>query len=132
MEIPLFIKRSLFLSVGGYNEELDALDDWELSLKLRAKNTRSDRIASRIVMHEPRNLRELLKRKFQRGQSLQQLIQKYGNLEEVNFSRKLSIVIRSLGKLSKNPVLFSGFIFLKSTETAAFWLGTLQPKEANP
>ncbi len=91
-----FVRRDLFLSVGGFDEELVGPEDWDFDRKVR-KNTKTD-IADSELYHNEGNfdLRRYLGKKSYYGDGIKKYVKKYG-ADDAETKRQVGVVYRLLG-----------------------------------
>src|SRR4030042_6245538 len=74
---PLFLKKSLFEKIGGYDENLDPADDWNLHLTLKKMNVKTESILAPVIVKETTSLKRTLKKKYKMGRIYSALKDKY-------------------------------------------------------
>ena len=124
VEAPRFFTRRAFESVGGFDEDLIAFEDWDLSIRL-ASESRFPR-ANAWIVHDEGRLRLLgclAKKRYYAG-SLLAFWRKHG----INGLRRANSIARpafarNWRKLARHPLLAIGIIVLKSLEVAAALVG---------
>ena len=126
-ESPDFIEKSTFDSVGGFDENLDPLDDWYLQLSLKRRGVTFSRIDSLIYVRESLNFKELIARKYQRGRLIPSFLDRFPNTQQTKLSAKLRLLWSGRKKILSQPHLALGLTVLKLPETLALWWGMLQP-----
>lgn len=127
-ESPLFLDLSAFNQVGGFDERLDLLDDWALTLRLRAKDVPLDRVQSPIFIRETTSLVEMFLRKYQRGQFIPALVKEFPDAPQVRFtSRFANAYLRKWRLLVRSPIPTLGLAFLKILDMVALSWGRLHP-----
>lgn len=136
-ESPIFIKRSLFEKIGGYDEDLDPLDDWDLHLALKALGVKFKRIETSVLVRESTNFKEMLRRKYERGRAFSAFREKHPHPPQLNLKVRLGDYFRNWEKLIRSPHLSLGLFALKIGDITSFLWGTLYPKrpggsEENP
>ena len=123
-EGPCFIKLSTFREIGGFDEDLDPLDDWALTSKLRERGVLFARVRSPITIRQTTSLAEMLRRKYLRGQKIPSLIQKYPDIEHLRLSKRfLDEYLRNWKLLARSPILSIGLAFLKMLDISALSFG---------
>lgn len=124
---PLFLKKSLFEEAGGYDENLDPLDDWDLRLTLKEMGIEFKRIQAPILIRESTDLKTVLKRKYERGRVFSIFIEKHPYSPQLNPRRRLEDYFRNWKKLVKSPFISLCLFFLKLGDISAFFWGALHP-----
>lgn len=132
-EIPLFLHMRTFRDVDGFDESLDPLDDWGLTLKLTANGVHFDRVRSVIFIRETTSLVEMVRRKYRRGRAIPALLQKFPDAPHVRFTRRfMDAYLRNWKVLLRSPILALGLAFLKALDMLALWWGRLHPPREIP
>lgn len=129
LETPVFFNKSLLKKVGGYDPLLDPLDDWGIHLALKEEGVKFDRVKDALILNAPNKVKTLLKRKYQRGQAVFNLKGKYPHSPQLSFKKRLLLVKQKWPQVAKSPFLSCGLLFLKSAESFAFFLGSLNFKK---
>jgi glycosyltransferase involved in cell wall biosynthesis len=123
MEAARFFSRSIFEDVGGFDEDLTAGEDWDLTIRVQ-RHGRLARARSRIL-HDEGKLRvwaDLTKKAYY-ARSFRLYWKKHPGLA----SQQANLIFRSAfarhwRTLAKHPVLTLGFLTLKALEQgAALW-----------
>ncbi len=132
-ETPNFLCRTLLDKIGGFDENLDPLDDWDLNLALRSADIPSVRIDTFILVHSTISLREMIHRKFVRGRLLPALKSKYPEVPQVNFAKRfVRAYLKNWKLLLKSPIFALGLTFLKILDLLALFWGRLNPLSNTP
>lgn len=129
LETPIFFEKTTFEKVGGYDPELDPLDDWGIHLALEKAGVKLDLINAPIYFHYQESLLEALKRKYRRGRAVGQLKKKYPHLSQISLRKKIALIGKNWRKIITSPLLSLGLFFLKILEYFAFLIGRLHPKK---
>ena len=117
IEAARFFRRDLFDKVGGYDEDLYAGEDWDLSIRIRRVGARVARSKEAIIHWEGRiSLRETFQTKRYYGRSLRTYRAKHLNAPQLSPNR--SALLRSWKELGRTPHLAAGLILLKVVEFA--------------
>jgi len=125
-EAARFFSRGAFEAAGGYDEELTALEDWDLSQRICA-GASPPRITPAIVHDEGRlSLLGAAAKKRYYGASFQRLVRKHGTraLARANFIARPAF-FRHWRRLLAGGVVTPGMLLLKSVEFAAAASGVL-------
>lgn len=128
-ESPDFIKKSLFEEVGGFDEDLDPLDDWGLHLALKTLGVEFERIRAPVFARETTSLIEMLRRKYERGRAFPALREKYPQPPQLNLRIRLKDYLQNWKKLAKSPHLSLGLSILKVGDVLSSFWGELHPYE---
>lgn len=130
---PLFLKKSLFEKIGGYDENLDPMDDWGLHLALRKAKVEFKSITASVLIRETSNYKKALKKKYQMGRICPVLKAKYPHPRQLNSKLRFEDYFKNWKELIKNPLMTLGLFVLKIGDILAFFWGTLHPiKPKNP
>jgi glycosyltransferase involved in cell wall biosynthesis len=122
MEAARAYRRCDFVRVGGYDEELNAGEDWDLSERVNEGADSIGRIQAGLVHDEGRvALRDLLAKKFYYGRTLRRYVNKHPRLAVRKVFRLA--LIRNFGVLIKRPILGSGLLLMKLLEFVAALAG---------
>lgn len=126
IEAARFFKRAIFESVGGYDHELEAGEDWDLNQRISKAGYRIGRIDAFIKHHEGRlRLWETMSTKRHYGQTLE--LYRVRHPEEARHQLKLirPAFVRNWRKLAKDPIHALGMLFMKVCESIASGIGLL-------
>lgn len=127
-ETPNFIRKDILDVLGGFDPELDLLDDWQLNLALRERSIPFERADSFILVRSSSSLREIWRRKFLRGQLIHVLQAKYANAPQIRFGRRfVRAYLRNWKLLINSPILTVGLAILKALDILALSWGRLNP-----
>ena len=126
---PRFIKRSVFLSVGGYDETIVAWEDYDLHNRLIKSGCRVSLLQDSALWHlgEASSLREVVVRMVKYGKtgSLGLFAKKHG----LSGLKQISIVrpsfIRHRNYFFSDPVHFVGILVMKIVQTVTVALSAL-------
>lgn len=125
IEAARFFKRSVFESIGGYDSELEAGEDWDLNQKISKAGYQIGMINAFIKHHERRlGLRETMLKKHYYGKTLERYRRKHP--KEANRQLKLirPAFIRNWRELAKDPAHALGMLFMKICELVAGYVGS--------
>jgi glycosyltransferase involved in cell wall biosynthesis len=129
VEAPWFFKKSSFLTVGGYNEQMFAGEDWDLFERMKARGFKFTRNKS-FIDHHLGYLKfwNMISKKYYYGKNLSLFLDRNKKLfvEKIPFFRVA--FFKSWKLLVKHPLLTIGLIFLKLEETASVSLGVINHK----
>lgn len=124
IEASRFFKRYVVESLGGYDPELEAGEDWDINQRVRKAGYKIARISANIK-HNERNLSlcGAMKKKNHYGRT----IKKYERKHPLDSRQQLSLIrpafIRNWKRLAKDPSHAIGLFLLKTCEFMALKLG---------
>lgn len=119
IEAARFFKRAAFDAVGGYDEELTAAEDWDLSQRVQRMGALG-RIDAFIEHQEGRlTLRKAMRGKFYYGTTLGRYIRKQPGRAAHQLQFVRPAYLRHWRRLAAHPVLAAGMVVLKGCEFAA-------------
>lgn len=124
---PLFFKRSFFEKVGGYDENLDPMDDWNLHLTLRKVGVKSESIQAPVLVKETTSFKRALKRKYEMGRIYPALKAKHPHPPQLNPKLRFEDYFRNWRELAKSPLVSLGLFVLKAGDILSFFWGALHP-----
>lgn len=124
---PRFIKRNVFLAIGGYDETIIAWEDYDLHNRLLKSGYRVTLLQDSALWHfgEVSSLREVVVRMVRYGKtgSLGLFTKKHGSLG----LRQISIVrpafIRHRNYFLTDPLHYVGLMFMKIVQASSFAFG---------
>jgi glycosyltransferase involved in cell wall biosynthesis len=124
-----FFPRTEFEWARGYDENLIAMEDWDLSIRVAAGRRLAR--AESYITHDEGRLRlgtVLAKKRYYAASSLYYW-RKHGRstLGQANLLFRPAF-IRNWRRLLRHPVLTAGFLLLKSLEATAVMWGALRPR----
>lgn len=116
-----FIKKDIFLKVGGFDEKLTGPEDWDLDKKLR--NMGKVALVKTPVYHNEAefDLKKYLNKKGYYAQKFDTYIAKWGK-NDLDLKKQLGVYYRFLGvfvekgkwkKMMAHPILMLGMYFLR-------------------
>ena len=119
-----FWKRKAFLSVGGFDENLVAGDDYDLHNRLLEAGFRIGRIASEeIHIGEPRTLAEIVWKHYYYGKSIGRFIRKNPKRAMIQLSPFRMSYVKCLSNFLNNPLLMVGFTIYQIVRYMAAAIG---------
>jgi glycosyltransferase involved in cell wall biosynthesis len=119
-----FVRRDLFLELGGFDESLIAGEDYDLHLRLLDRGVRIARIkASETHVGEPKTLREVMKKHYFYGSELRKYVAKHGKKTVKQLSPLRGAFLRNYKEFFKHPGDASLFVVYWSAKYAAGGLG---------
>lgn len=129
LSAPQLIEKKVLKTIGGFDEEVDELDDWALLMKLKAVNAKIETMKKpKTKIYEPTNIFLIARRRFNKGRYLKLFRDKYTlsqlyptSILETYWAKK-DIIIRS-------PSTFLALLTLKVFDTIPFWIGYMFPRK---
>lgn len=123
-----FIKRDVFLAVGGFDERMYACEDWDITKKLK-KNGKIDIIQAVLYHNEAEfNLKKYLLKKGYYSGNMDVYIEKWGK-DDSDLKKQFGLYYRFIGvflengkwtKLIAHPILTLGMYYLRILVGASF------------
>ncbi len=120
-----FIKKNKFLAIGGFDEDMHACEDWDLTKRIK-KTGKIDTIRAPLFHNEVEfNLKRYLKKKKYYSGNMDVYIEKWGK-DDQDVKKQFGIYYRFFGvflengkwkRLVAHPILAAGMYFLR------FWVG---------
>jgi glycosyltransferase involved in cell wall biosynthesis len=131
LEAPRFFSRQLFHSIGGYDPNLTAAEDWDIGARISAQGVAVTRSTGQLVHLDGYiRLSEVFRKMQYYSPSLLAYRAKHPHLASRQMSPLRSAWWRQLGRLVRRPALFAGIITLKATEVAGFLVGVVKQKSS--
>lgn len=132
IEAPRFIKKSVFLKIGGYNPNLISGEDWDLYERLGRVTTKiSHAKVSILHLESPLSLIKTIKKKFYYGQHIQKYFLKHPKSSIYQFNPIRKAYLKNYRALFSKPDLAFGLAILKTVESIAggtgFIVGLFKP-----
>src|SRR5262245_46652239 len=133
IEAARFFRRSVFEAVGGYDEDLDAMEDWDLHERVRQGGARVGR-ADALIWHDEGRLRlgPLVAKKFQYGRSFGRYLAKHPRLARRQALPFRPAFVRQRHRLAADPVTAAGMVFMKMSEGVAGGAGLVSARLRSP
>jgi glycosyltransferase involved in cell wall biosynthesis len=129
LEAPRFFQRHVFNELGGYDEELCAAEDWDLSSRARTAGVEIARAEYEIVHLDGRIRIVETVRKFRYyAPSIARYRKKHHDHARHQFRPFRSALMRNWKTLLLRPHLATGIGMLKAAELTGIVLGTLDRK----
>ena len=120
MEAARFFKREIFFKVKGYDENLIAAEDWDLSQRVKKAGFSFARINSLIKHHEGRrSLIGTIRKKYTYGKTINRYIEKHREESKRQFILVRPAFLRNYKRLLKSPITTIGLIIMKICEFGA-------------
>jgi len=124
-----FIKKHVFISIGGFDENLVAGDDYDLQNRLVKYGYRIGKISAEGVhIGEPKTLKEIFKKHYYYGQNLFYFIQNDACRAFIQLNPFRFFVIKNFSISCKQPLLLVGFVVYQFVRYSAAGLGMLSEK----
>ncbi len=121
-----FLRRTVFLSLGGYDEDLVAAEDYDLQIRLRAGNYRIGRVqATEWHIGEPKSLREVASKHHYYGTTLRSYVAKHGPADNGKLLPFRRAFARHWVDFACHPVLSTGFLIYLTVKYGAALAGYL-------
>lgn len=121
VEAARIFRREAVIRVGGFDETLTAMEDWDLADRVTADGWGSSRTTASVHHDEGRVvLREVVAKKLYYAKWLRQYVEDQSTPTR-SFSRVHWLTQPKL--LFMHPVRTGGLVILKSVEALAFWRG---------
>lgn len=129
IEAARFYNKKAFFEVNGYDENLIAAEDWDLSLRIKKAGFSFSRINALIKHHEGRlSLKNTIKKKYSYGLTIHRYIKKHKEEAKKQFMPIRPSYLRNYKRLLQHPVLTMGFLIMKTFELGAFTWGMIVNK----
>jgi len=127
IEVPRFMKRDVFLKLGGYDENLSGPEEWDLGVRFDTAGYRAVRVTEVAEWHidEPQDLRKITLRALYYGEAVFQYAKRNPSRA---FFQYLPIRLFWLKKWRKHlmyPWLLFGLVLMKNTEYFAAAIGKI-------
>jgi glycosyltransferase involved in cell wall biosynthesis len=129
IEASRFFKRSTFETVGGYDINLEAGEDWDINERTRLEGNIIGRIKSPIT-HEEGKLTPLdsARKKYEYGRSIGRYKHKQPEKAIKQLTPFRASYVRKRRELGRDPVHCLGIVVIKTFEFGAGLLGLLKSK----
>ncbi len=127
IEAVRFFKKESFEKIGGFDENLIASEDWDLTNRLKKEGYKLGRANQKIIHHEGRlSLKEAIIKKYYYGQNLSLYLKKHPKMAFLQYQPFRPAFLKNWRKLFSNPNLALGLFFLKFCEYLAGALGIIK------
>jgi glycosyltransferase involved in cell wall biosynthesis len=131
IEAPRAFRRSVIDAVGGWNEDLRAGEDWDLSERTAAASVHIGRIDAWIWHDEGRiRLRGTFAKKRYYGHWFDRYLSADAGRGRRRFAR--TSVLRQPARLLRSPLRTAGMVGLKTVEAAGLLAGIRQARRGRP
>jgi glycosyltransferase involved in cell wall biosynthesis len=133
IEAARFFRRSVFEAVGGYDEDLDAMEDWDLHERVRQTDARVGRVDA-LIWHDEGRLRlaPLAAKKFHYGRSFGRYLTKHPRLARRQAQPFRQAFVRNRRRLAADPVTATGMLVMKLSEGVAGGAGLVSARVRSP
>jgi glycosyltransferase involved in cell wall biosynthesis len=134
-EAARFLKKDVFIKVGGFDEEIFANEDIALARKLSAIGVRSGRTRRNYELHigEPRTLREIVIKSYYYGANFRNFLSKYKSYSSALPVRPTFFKKEFVSKMwNEWPQGFFLIPFVKMVQLSLGVLGSLTESAASP
>jgi glycosyltransferase involved in cell wall biosynthesis len=120
-----FIKREVFLKVGGFDTALVAAEDYDLHNRI-AKQFRIGKIKYKEVhLGEPRSLKEIAEKHYYYGKTISAFLEKNKGRGIKQVTPIRSAYLRHYKQFLKHPMLSAGFIIYQVVRYATSAMGLI-------
>jgi len=131
-EGPRFFRKSVFWRIGGYDPELEAGEDWDITHRARMHGVRTKRINSHIRhMEADFTLLKTLRREYRYAKTFYDYASKHPLLVKQQSIHFWKVLARKRRTLARNLIYTLGVAVMKLFEAAAHILGFLTGKPAD-
>lgn len=128
IETARFLKKDVFLAIGGWDENLVAGEDYDLQVRLNKGGYKTCRVEGSSEKHlgEPESLREIWNKNFYYGRTFVNYLAKNPARGAHQIFPVRTAFIRRFDVFLKDPLHFTGFIIIKIVQYTAGFLGFLR------
>jgi len=117
IESARFFSRTIFEKVNGFDESLEAGEDWDLHARLESVGCRIKQINSVINHHEGRlTIKKMVFKRYYYGKTLMRYINKHPEKARVQFMPVRLNYIRHWRLLARYPLYSCGMFFMRALE----------------
>lgn len=129
IETPRFFEKDFFLAIGGYDQNLIAAEDWDITQRVKQSGYIISRSNKFLNHHENNSFWELVKKKYYYAQN----ISTYAKKQPKTFIKQMNLIfrpalLRNWRLLLKNPRYALGILILKVTQSIAGIIGVINTK----
>jgi glycosyltransferase involved in cell wall biosynthesis len=119
-----FYRRKVFDTIGGYDENLLAGEDYDFSNRLLREGCRIGRITPEEVhIGEPKTLADIVRKSYFYGKSINRFINKNSKRGRQQLNPFRRSYLRHLNNLTSDPIIFTGFVFYQGVRYLAAFFG---------
>ncbi len=127
IEAARFFKKEVFFKLGGFDENLVASEDWDLTQRAKQSGFKIGRTKDFVVHHEKEiNPLEAAKKKYYYGKNLGHYFKKHPKLALAQYQPLRPAFLRHRGKLLRQPIPTIGLLILKLSEYLGGGLGFIR------
>lgn len=125
IEVPRFIKKDVFLKLGGYDENLTGGEEWDLGIRFEVCGHRSVRVTEVAEWHidEPQDLGKIILRALYYGEPVYRYIKKNPRKALVQYLPVRFFWLKKWRKHARFPFYLLGLILMKNIEYCAAVIG---------
>jgi len=117
IESARFFRKKAFDKVSGYDEELEAGEDWDLHARIEDAGYKVGRIDAFMKHREGRiTLASIAMKRYRYGKTLTRYIRKHPERARIQFMPIRLNYIRHWRSLARDPVPAAGFLVMKAIE----------------
>jgi glycosyltransferase involved in cell wall biosynthesis len=117
IESARFFRREVFRGLGGFDEELEAGEDWDLHARVESAHYKIKSINAHMEHHEERlTLKDIVIKRYRYGKTLMKYIKKHPERARIQFMPIRMNYIRRWRILVNQPAYALGMLFMKSVE----------------
>lgn len=117
IESPRFFERTVFERIGGFDEDLEAGEDWDLHARVEDFGYDIKSISAHIKHNEGHfTLRKIVMKRYYYGKTLMKYIEKHPERAKVQFMPIRLNYIKHWKLLASQPIYSAGMLFMKAIE----------------
>jgi len=129
IEAPRFFEKDFFLAIGGYDKNLIAAEDWDITQRVKQSGFITGRTNKYLDHNEKNSFWELVKKKYYYAQN----ISSYAKKHPKTFIKQMNLIfrpalLRNWKLLLKNPQYTLGILILKVAQSMAGLIGIINIK----
>jgi hypothetical protein len=129
IEAPCFFSKDCFYAVGGYDERLEAGEDWDIAIRLARLGHMAGRSRSSIRHNEQQQtLKKLFFKKYYYGLTIGHYVHKNPMVAKLQLSPLRFLKRKAILEIAMHPVFGVGLGLIKAVQLVALWLGRTQRK----
>jgi glycosyltransferase involved in cell wall biosynthesis len=120
IESPRFMDTGIFYELQGFDEDLTAGEDWDISARIRGLGVSIARVKTPLWHDEGRlRLTETMRAKFYYGRTIRRYMRKHPDLARGQLILFRPAFFRHMNRLARRPWITAGMILMKSSEMVA-------------
>jgi len=124
IESVRFMRKDVFLKVNGFDEELEAGEDWDLHARIEDNGYKIGKIVSKLKHHEGQtSLKQIVQKRLYYGKTIKKYIKKHPERAKIQYMRL--DFFRHWRLLFNNPLYGCGMLFMKVIEYIATGLSMI-------